>query len=245
MKKIFLTVIILFSVSIAHSQVLISLLFGDKLNSKYLEFGLEGGVNFSTISNFEGVDPNIGFNLGFYFDIVSKKNPSWMINTGVIVKSPMGADKLPVYSLNNEQLDNVFEGGEVNREIRYFNVPVLLKYKFHNNIYVKAGPQAGLLAKAFDEFSKEIDGEKVRYKNNIRDQIHVVDAGVFFGTGYRLMGGNGMNIGIQYYLGLVPLMKGDGPNQYNRSLYFTVGIPIGKGKAAKRAAEEEKAREQK
>lgn len=216
---------------------MISLVFGDDLNSQYIEFGLEGGLNVSNISNMESSDPNPGFNLGFYFDVISKKNPHWMINTGVIVKSPMGANKLPVYSLNNEQLDAAFEGGHVNRELRYFNVPILLKYKFDNNIFVKAGPQASLLAKAFDEFIKEVDGDKLRYKNNIRDRIHVVDAGLFFGAGYRLMGGNGMNLGIQYYLGLVPVMKGDEPKQYNRSLYVTLGIPIGKGKAAKKAAE--------
>jgi hypothetical protein len=219
---------------------LISLIFGDKLNSPNIEFGLEGGGNFSTISNLEGAKRDLSFNLGFYFDFMLK-NPSWMINTGVIVKSPMGADGLAVYSLNNEDLDNVFEGGTVDREIRYFNVPILIKYKFQNNIFVKGGPQLGLLSKAFDEFKNEVDGADVLYKNNIRDQIHVIDAGLALGVGYRLEGGNGMNFGLQYYHGLVPLMKGDSsPNQVNRALYFTAGIPIGKGAAAKRALEDKK-----
>jgi hypothetical protein len=153
----------------------------------------------------------------------------------------MGADGLAVYSLNNEDLDNVFEGGTVDREIRYFNVPILIKYKFQNNIFVKGGPQLGLLSKAFDEFKNEVDGADVLYKNNIRDQIHVIDAGLALGVGYRLEGGNGMNFGLQYYHGLVPLMKGDSsPNQFNRALYFTAGIPIGKGAAAKRALEDKK-----
>jgi hypothetical protein len=241
MKKSFLVFITLLCVTSAQSQVLISLIFGDKLNSEYLEFGLDGGVNFSNLSNMEGTKANIGFNLGFYFDIGSKKYPNWMINTGVVVKSPMGADNLPVYSLNNEALDNVYVGGHVNREIRYFNVPILLKYKFKNHIFVKAGPEVALLAKAFDEFVNEINDADVTYKNNIRDKIHVIDAGLAFGAGYRLMGGHGMNLGLTYYLGLVPVMKGDGPNIYNRSFYITAGIPIGKGKAMKRAAEKEKA----
>jgi hypothetical protein len=161
-----------------------------------------------------------------------------MVNTGVIVKSPMGAHGVLVYSLDNAVLDNTFEGGYVDREIRYFNVPILIKYKFDNNIYVKAGPQFGLLSKAFDRFRNKIDGDNVVYKNNIRDQIHVIDAGLALGLGYRINAGNGMNIGVQYYYGLVPVMKGDSsPNQYNRSFYLTAGIPIGKGKAAKRAAE--------
>ncbi|WP_394774214.1 outer membrane beta-barrel protein [Flavobacterium sp.] len=182
----------------------------------------------------------MGFNLGFYFDIRSKKNPAWMINTGVIVKSPMGAHGIPVYSLNDENLDNTFAGGSVNREIRYFNVPILIKYQFKNNIYLKTGPQFGLLAKAFDEFIKEVDKDNVVYKKNIRDQIRVIDAGVALGAGYHMNVGNGLNITLQYYYGLVPVMKGDGPNVYNRSLYLTAGIPIGKGKAAQKRAEKEK-----
>jgi hypothetical protein len=237
MKKGLLLLFMLFSIAQARSQVLISLIFGDKLNSPFLEFGLEGGLNLSDISGLESSGTNPGFNLGFYFDFRSKKNPAWMINTGVIVKSPMGAHHLPVYSLDDVNLDNTFEGGSVNREIRYFNVPILIKYQFKNRIYVKTGPQFGLLASAFDEFTNEINKNDVTYKKKIRDEIRVIDAGIALGTGYHMNVGNGLNITIQYYYGLVPVMKGDGPNVYNRSLYLTAGIPIGKGKAAQRRAE--------
>nr|WP_294786578.1 porin family protein [uncultured Flavobacterium sp.] len=239
MKKGFLILFALLCMNQAKSQVLISLLFGDKLNSPYLEFGLEGGINLSEISNLESSGMNPGFNLGFYFDFRSKKNPAWMINTGVIVKSPMGARHIPVYSLDDVNLDNSFEGGTVNREIRYFNVPILIKYQFKNRIYLKAGPQLGLLASAFDEFSNEINKDDLTYKKKIKDQIRVIDAGIALGTGYHMNVGNGLNVTIQYYYGLVPVMKGDGPNVYNRSLYLTAGIPIGKGKAAKKQAEKD------
>ena len=239
MKKGLLLLIALFCMAPAHSQVLISLIFGDKLNSPFLEFGLEGGVNFSTITDLESSGTNPGFNLGFYFDFRSKQNPAWMINTGVIVKSPMGAHVIPLYSLNDTNLDNTFAGGSVNREIRYFNVPILIKYQFKNNIYLKTGPQFGLLAKAFDEFTKEVNKDDVVYKKNIRDQIRVIDAGIALGAGYHMNIGNGLNVTVQYYYGLVPVMKGDGPNVYNRSLYITAGLPIGKGKAAQRRADKE------
>jgi hypothetical protein len=45
------------------------------------------------------------------------------------------------------------------------------------------------------------------------------------------MGGNGMNIEMRYYYGLVDVVIAEAsPPQYNRSLYLTVGIPIGKSK---------------
>lgn len=237
MRNYLLIATFLLCIQSVNSQVLISLVFGDMLNSPKVEFGLEGGANFSTISNLEGAKNRTDFNLGFYFDF-KLKNPAWMINTGVIVKSTMGADGLAVYSLDDEVLDNAFAEGHVDRKINYFNVPIMIKYKFENNIYVKAGTQLGLLGKAFDEFQNDYEGEKLEYKKNIRDQIHVIDAGLAIGLGYRLMGGNGMNIGVNYYHGLVTVMKGDSsPNQYNRSFYITAGIPIGKAKAAKKAAE--------
>src|SRR3970040_1110566 len=156
MKKYLLVAILLFCIQSVNSQVLISLVFGDMLNSPKVEFGLEGGANFSTISNLEGAKNTTDFNLGFYFDF-KLKNPAWMINTGVIVKSSMGADGLAVYSLNDEFLDNAFAGGHVDRKINYFNVPIMIKYKFDNNIYVKAGTQLGLLSKAFDEFKNDFE----------------------------------------------------------------------------------------
>jgi hypothetical protein len=236
MKNILILVLTIFSFHSASSQVLLSLLFGDKLNSPKIEFGLEGGVNFSTISNLEGAKNSTDFNLGFYFDFLLK-NPSLAISTGVIVKSSMGAEGLDVYSLNDEKLDNAFAGGHVNRKIQYFNVPIALKYKFDNHIYVKAGTQLGLLSRAYDEFKNSYNGEDLEYKNNIRDQVHVIDAGLIIGAGYKLMGGKGMHIGVNYYYGLVTVMKGSlGNNQYNRSFYITAGIPIGKGKSEKRAA---------
>jgi hypothetical protein len=237
MKKVIFFIALFFSFYAAQSQVLMSLIFGDKLNSPNIEFGLEGGANFSAISNLDNAHYRTDFNLGFYFDF-NLKNPSWIFNTGVIVKSTMGANGIAVYSLNDEKLDAVFAEGSVKRKIQYFNVPLMIKYKFNNNIYVKGGTQLGLLSRAYDEFSQNYNSEDVEYKNNIRDKIHVIDAGLALGLGYRLKVGSGINLGVQYYYGLVPLMKGDAsPNQYNRSLYVTAGLPIGKGKAAKKAAE--------
>jgi hypothetical protein len=231
MKKYFLIIALSFFGYHANAQILISLLFGDKLNSDKIEFGLEGGLDISNIQNQKNAKNLAGFNLGFYFDF-KMKNPHWMLNTGVVVKSPMGAGELPVYSLNNVDLDNSFAGGSVKRRLRYFNVPILLKYKFDNNLFVKAGIEAGLLNKAFDEFSNTInDKNDLKHTINIKNQFHAIDAGLAFGIGYRLLKGKGMNIGIQYYLGLTDITKDNsGQAQQNRVFYLNAGIPIGKQK---------------
>ena len=240
MKRKFLIICLFLFANAARTQVLISILLGDKLNSGKIEFGLDGGANWSTIKNLDGAKNLTGFNLGFYFDF-KLKNPSWMLNTGVIVKSNMGADELPVYTLGDPDLDNAFSGGKISRKINYFNVPVMMKYNFKNHIYVKGGVQLGLRYKAIDEFKNSLnDEDDLKYKLDIKDQFHPIDAGLAFGAGYRLMKGNGMNIGLQYYLGLIDIKIDDStPDQYNRVLYLTVGIPIGKNSKKKKADQTE------
>lgn len=236
MKKALLLCVLSLSLQVCYSQVLISLLLGDKLNSGKMEFGLDGGLTLSNIQGANGADNLTGFNLGFYFDI-KMKNPAWMLNTGVIVKSPLGAKGLPVYTLGDPSLDNAFEGGSVITKLGYFNVPVMMKYQFKNHIYLKGGIQMGLMNKAVDEFSKSVkDEDDLTYKLKRKDDFHPLDAGLAAGIGYRLMKGYGMNIGFQYYYGLVDIVVDDvSPQQYNRAFYFNLGIPIGKGASEKKA----------
>ena len=231
MKKIILLGLALLFTYATNGQVLISLLLGDKLNTGKIEFGLDGGVNFMSLPGVNGASGTPGFNLGFYFDIKTKSK--YLFHTGVIVKSPMGADGITPYDLNDPDLNAAFEGGEVKRKLRYFNVPVMIKRPFSNHFYAEGGVMLGLMSRSFDEFNQSVNkNEDLTYKLYNRDNYHPLDAGMIAGVGYRLMGGNGMNLGLRYYYGLVDITLDDtGDNVYNRSLYLTVGIPIGAGKA--------------
>jgi len=236
LKHTFIAFLLLIACT-AHSQVLISILLGDKLNSGKIEFGLEGGWS---MANLAGLDPSKGhsnYNLGFYFDF-AMKDPSWLVSTGVRVKSTMGAEDIAVYPLNDPDLDQVFATGSVTRKLNYFNVPVMMKYMFKNHLYAQAGIQLGLRYKGTDIFLNTVnDKEDLSYKVNVRDDYHPLDGGLCAGLGYRLTGGNGMNLGLQYYYGLIDVRISDATaDQFNRTLYVNVGIPIGKGKAAAKAA---------
>ena len=228
----------------ANSQVLISLLFGEKLNSEKLKFGLDGGANFSTISNVGASKFHTGFDLGFYFDILLKENTSWYLHTGVLVKSPMGADGLDAYSLGDTNLDNIFMNGSgrVDRQLRYFNVPVMVRYEFKKKVFVELGPNLGLLSKAHDVFYNEVkEKDDISYEINIIDQYKRFDAGLQAGLGYHIIKGTGMNFGIRYYYGLMDIIK-DNPSdpQRNSSIYLFASIPVGAGDKAKAKAEEKK-----
>jgi len=230
MRKFFLIIAVLLSGYTANAQVLISLLFGKALNTGRVEFGLDGGVNLASIEGIEGAKNLTAWNLGFYFNI-KLNNPSWMIHTGVIVKSTLGTRNAPLYSLNDAVLDSAFSGGSVAAKLQYFDVPIMVKYRFRNNFSLEGGVMLGLLHKASDEFTNTVqEKEDLSYKRDVKDAYHPLDAGIMIGAGYRLLGGNGINLGVRYYYGLVDTYIDDStPNRYNRSLYFTVGIPIGAG----------------
>jgi hypothetical protein len=216
-----------------------SLILGDKLNSDKLEFGLEGGVNFTTIGGLEG-DMKPNFNLGFYFDF-KLKNPALSIYTGVIVKSSMGINGLPVYSLDDPDLDNAFSEGHVERKINYFNVPVEVRYTFKNRIYLNGGIQLGLRSKAKDTFfASVLSSDDLEFTKNISDDYYRIDGGLAGGLGYKFTEQKGMRLNIHYYYGLIDITADDSTDQYNRSLYLTLCIPVGAGKAASKNAENAK-----
>jgi len=240
MRTLNVFLLLLFLSFSAQSQVLISLLLGDNLNTGKIEFGLDGGVNFPDIRGLEQGSMRANFNIGFYFDIKTK-NPNWLFHTGVLVKSSMGTAGLPVYPLNDPDLDNAFAGGEVLRKINYFNVPIGMKYKLSNRIFILGGIMPSLRNTANDFFTTNVQGNDLEYKVDIRDQIHPLDFGLIGGAGYRLLGGNGMNLTIRYYYGLVDVVIDDNtPDQYNTSIYLAVGIPVGVGKAKERQAQQGK-----
>lgn len=210
---------------------MISLLLGDKLNSDKIEFGLDGGLNWSNISNVPNSESLRGFNLGFYFDFKIKEN--FYFHTGVGVKSPLGAKNITPYSLNNVGLDSLFESGSVTRNLRYFHVPLQAKFMLSNKFFVELGPKLALLNKGSDEFTDTvIDDEDLTFTNEVRDNYKRIDFGLIGGVGYKLMKGSDMSLGIKYYYGLTDILKENlGDPQMNRSFYLFARIPIGAASA--------------
>lgn len=215
--------IILLSLS-AQSQVLITLLFGDKLNTDGVEFGLEGGYNWSKIT---GLDANKGlskFNIGFYFDIRLKNQLS--LYTGVLVKSNLGVDHLSDKDLAFLKADIYDEVGTYSQVMKNFLVPALARYKFKNHIYVEAGPQFGLAYKAWVEYTANVDGKDGTVKQYNKDAINRLDVGLMAGAGYKLLKGMGWSFGFKYYYGLVDVYKEKSGTKYS-TLFLNVCVPIG------------------
>lgn len=226
MKKIIILSILLSIMKIGNSQVLISLLLGDKLNSEKLEFGLETGINWSKISNLEANKFSRKFNIGFYFDMTIKNQ--WNFYTGVLVKANQGVEDLSTNDLTKLEASIYSVEGDYSQKIESFIVPALLKYKFKNYFYLEAGPQFSLSYNSWIEYnSKEEDIETTKKENN-KNEINKFDTGIQFGFGYKLLKGQGWTLGVKYYQGLLNVYK-EGHHK-NSSIFVKLNVPIGAGK---------------
>ncbi|MEM9053451.1 MAG: porin family protein [Bacteroidota bacterium] len=224
MKKLFFLFFFLFFGVQAQSQILISILFGDKLNSPNLEFGLDGGISWSQISNLESSQPLGGLNLGLYFDIRMKNN-LWL-NTGLMLKSAQGLRELTNEDLVTINAVNHGIPGDYRQELSYWYLPVLAKYKFENRIYLELGSQLGLIRNANVKFeASEGNFETVIEEDNLGN-LNRFDIGVVGGAGYKLMKGTGMSIGVRYYNGFIDIYE-NVSGTTNSHIYLHAEIPIG------------------
>lgn len=227
LKYWLLTLLILTSFTLK-AQVLISLLFGEALNTPRIEFGMTGGLNRAFLTDLSGSTGKNYFNLGFYFHINLKNNS--FISTGVLVKSNVGATGMPVYSLGNADFDSVYQDGTLTKKISCFYVPIMFHQRFNNRWYIEAGPTAGLRTQAVDIFeTTTLDGD-LTYTKDVKDQYTRLDFGVTGGVGYktkRIL--KSMAFGINYYYGFVNVSKVPDVAMKNSSVYFYMKIPIGLG----------------
>jgi hypothetical protein len=227
-KSLVLSLGFLLFIQTASSQVLISLIFGDKLNSDAIEFGLEGGFNFSDLGALDADKRLSTFNLGFYFDIELKD--AWRLYTGVLVKSKLGVENLSDADLLLLGVTSEEEGGSYSQYINNFLVPALIKYRFPNRIYAEAGPQFGLLYKSWVQFDSDVDGTETRIRIENKDVLNTFEVGGVIGAGYRLRPGPaGMTLGIKYYQGFTNAIKGLSGSR-NNAIFLKFNVPIGAGK---------------
>jgi len=228
--RIFVLTVLILLPSALNSQVLISILLGDKLNTDKIEFGMVGGWNHSNIYTIEDSKALNSWDLGFYFHFLIK-NSSYF-STGVLVKSNVGASGMPVYSLDDPDFDAVFKDGSLTKKIPVFYVPILYHQRFNNRWYVEAGPQLGLIHQCVDIFeASKLDGD-LKFTLSVKDQYKHIDAGLLGGVGYKFKKQvKSMAVGINYYYGLVDVSSIPEQEIKNSALYFYIKIPIGVGKS--------------
>lgn len=182
-KSILIFTVILFSVSV-NSQV---------------SFGVKAGANFSTFggdgADLAGKKSNTGLNLGVTAAIPIC--PNFVFQPEIMYSGSEGMEFRP--NTNTE----------INYNLNYINVPLLVKYKY-SGFYGEAGPYVGFLTSG-----------KVKNKTgttttetDIKDSYDGTDLGVALGTGYVMK--SGLGVGVRYNMGLQNIVDGTSPEYKNR-----------------------------
>lgn len=221
-----LVILMLLASTIARGQILISLIFGEALNTPKIEFGLTGGWNQSYLLDIDEAEALNNLNLGFYFHIMLKQNA--FISTGVLVKNNVGGSGMPTYQVGNAEFDALFADGERTTKINLFYVPIMYQQRIHQRWMLEGGIQPGLRSKAYDIFETTTSDGDLEFKKEVGDEFTRLDFGLIGGVGFKLKKTlKSTSVGVQYYYGLVDMLKDPAIVSKNSSLYVYVRIPIG------------------
>ena len=215
----------------AHGQVLIGMLLGDKVTSEKFHLGMAIGANFSDLSGIDDTKMRDGFFLGLIGEWHFAKH--WYLQPELGAFYYVGANNLPLDDFPPPpEVEDILTGNEVSRRLKYFTIPVLLKYGVvDNRLHLGAGGQVGFLTSAKDKYEGTSDnGNAVEVEQDIKDYTTSTDAGLLFDIEWKFKKHIlSSSIVARYYLGLMDTIK-DNPGDpvYNRVFSLLVTVPIGK-----------------
>lgn len=232
MKKLLIAIGILFIYSqAAFSQAaLLVLLFGDKVASENFYFSLKAGANLSDISGTDEGKSRVGFNFGLVANI--KLSDRWSLIPEFAPLSPKGNRDVPLKSTGNPSLDALLVNPDKSkREFNYIDIPVILRYKVSDRLFIGAGPQISLLTSAQAIYqSTPIEGNPLTYERDISSELNTIDYGLVFDLMYsvsNLLGGKGVDFHLRYALGLSDILKNNSGEAFTNSVFhITASFPF-------------------
>lgn len=191
MKNLFLfTTVFLVALTSSYSQS----------DSKAVQLGVKGGVNFSTINgdDFDDPDSRTSFNLGLVAEIPLSERISFQPE---VFYSGQGFDIID----GNE--NSVFDTSEnVEYQLDYIQVPLLLKAYLIKGLSVEAGPQFGF--KIHEEFDSKPNADGGDIEINSDDSyVKNFDTSLALGSSYKF--DSGFFVSARYTLGLSSIFKDD------------------------------------
>ncbi len=224
MKKIIGAVLSLLVVQSVTAQVLLAILFGDKLNTEKLEFGIAVNPVFTNLTGVNG-DYRTGLDLAIYFDIQIKTK--FFIHVEGVAKGAFGEEKITTYHTGLDTVDILYANGNYERKIKAFSMPVLARYAINRKFFVDAGIRADWMLKTKDIFKTKLYDNDLEYTMNVSDQISKLDFGLTGGLHYKFGGPRTMGVGLRYFQGLTDVIKTTAGTQTNTAFEIVITIPIG------------------
>ncbi len=168
--------------------------------------GAKAGFNYSNLS-VDGEVNDYSSGPGFHVGAFARFKPAF---TGIQSE----------FLLSNQRAIVKTADEELNFDIRYFSIPLLVTYDATPSLHVSVGPQLGFLMCARSEYHPVTRErfEEQHYTKAYKKTDFGLNAGIDFETQ------KGLIFGINYYLGLADISDFEGvASTKNRSLQLSVG----------------------
>lgn len=214
--------------SSSQAQVIMSLIFGDKLNNEQNLFGIHLDHSWNNMSLTQAQDPMNSFNLGLFF--THKFDENWHLNIDLMAKYQRGAAGIPVYDLEDPSLNAFYADAEVLRKINYFSIPASMRYAFKGAYFVELGPQISIRTKAKDIFEASPPQGDLTLEVDIREGVKRMDFGFVSGIGMYIDKDRVNALGLRYQGGFSDVMVDQAGKQNHSQIAIYVNLPIGRGK---------------
>ncbi len=226
-------ILLIIGLQAMQAQILIGLLFGEKLNNEKLEFGLNLSGNFSQLTDVQSEKYIRNFGMGLFLDY--KMHPKWVVQTSFFFKAPKGAANLEKDDLLFHVEDSLMGGVKAERRINYFDLPIMLSFRPKPFIGIAIGFNIGMLAMSEDYFEKESNNGTLIFDRGTRDFLSLFEAGVNAGLTWHYNGDPGVQIRVNYLYGLTNVYKeSTGKEGFNRVIQLSVLVPIKFGVGSKK-----------
>lgn len=223
---------ICFSISSAsQAQVIMSLIFGDKLNNEDNLFGIHLDYSWNNMSMTGAQDRLKSFNLGLFY--THKFDEHWHMNVDLMAKYQRGAGAIPTYDLGDASLNTFYAEADVKRRINYFSIPATMRYVFNGAYFLELGPQISVRTNAKDVFDADLAQGDLELEVDIRDEVQRFDFGFLTGAGLYIGKDRINSLGIRYHGGFSDVMKNEAGKQNHSQIAIYANLPIGRGKMDK------------
>ena len=162
-----------------HGQVLIGMLFGEKLATPTFNMGFEIGLNFAYLDGFPNSDRMNRTVFGLFGDW--RFSEHFHLGGAFLPAAGRGANNLAPALTGDPAIDSQVVATRMSRSLGYIEFPVLLKWspKRETGFRIGVGPSFGIVTGATDRYSATTpDGAGYVLERDIGDEVPGFDFGL-------------------------------------------------------------------
>ncbi|KXX69345.1 porin family protein [Flammeovirga sp. SJP92] len=232
MQLLKITTLLLFFIiksSICQGQAaILVLIFGDKVASEKFHLSLDAGANTTFYENAPG-DVKVGFNFGL--GTHTKISDKFQLVAEFKMISDRSRRNTPKILPVPEFADSLIAEKNTSWNIRYFDVPILVRYSVSDSWHFSTGPQFSFLNRATEITELDLkNGNEATINQDIKNSFKTVNYNWAFEVVKsfgKVREGKGIDLRLRYVLGLSNVASNEASVSSRADLLqFIITIPF-------------------